>query len=128
MPGFIPALASSKIVTPAILTRGMLCKDQTVTKKAKVTIRDNTSENRYEALGEFGAVAGFAEYQKASGLITFTHTEVVAEFEGQGVGSSLVRGALADVRATGLTVRTRCDFVKGYIEKHPEYHDLVTGN
>lgn len=106
----------------------MPCKNQTVTKRAKVTIRDNTAENRYEALGEFGAVAGFAEYQKASGLITFTHTEVGAAFAGQGIGSSLVGGALADVRMTGLTVRSRCDFVKGYIEKHPEYHDLVTGN
>jgi predicted GNAT family acetyltransferase len=41
------------------------------------------------------------------------------------VGSTLVRGALDDVRAHGLRVVPRCSFVRGYIERHPDYADLV---
>ena len=47
-------------------------------------------------------------------------------FEGQGVGSSLVRQELDDVRARGgLRVRPSCPFVRGWIDKHPDYADLT---
>jgi predicted GNAT family acetyltransferase len=36
-----------------------------------------------------------------------------------------VRGLLDLVRAEGAKVRPRCPFVRGYIEKHPEYADLL---
>jgi predicted GNAT family acetyltransferase len=44
---------------------------------------------------------------------------------GHGHGSTLVRAALDDVRARGLSVIPLCPFVKAYIEKHPEYADLL---
>jgi predicted GNAT family acetyltransferase len=44
---------------------------------------------------------------------------------GKGVGSKLVQGALDQVRAAGLQVIPECPFVKAWIEKHPEYADLV---
>jgi predicted GNAT family acetyltransferase len=53
------------------------------------------------------------------------HTEVEPEWEGRGVGSELVRGALDDVRARGLKVRPLCPFVRAFIERHSEYLDLV---
>ena len=92
-----------------------------------MTIKDNSEKHRYEALDESGVVAGFAAYKRRDGLVVFTHTEVDDAFEGEGVGSSLVRGALDDVRGSGQKVQPLCPFVKGYIEKHPEYQDLVTG-
>lgn len=90
-----------------------------------VEIRNNSAENRYEAWLD-GELAGFAEYQLRPGSIVFTHTEVDDAFEGQGVGGALARGALDDVRAAGdRDVVPRCPFIKGYIDKHPEYADLV---
>ena len=56
----------------------------------------------------------------------FTHTEVVPQFEGQGLGSRLAKFALDDVRRRGLQVVPVCTFVAGYIRRHPEYHDLVS--
>jgi predicted GNAT family acetyltransferase len=53
------------------------------------------------------------------------HTEVDDVFEGQGVGSALVREALEDARRKGFEVLPFCPFVNGYIEKHREYLDLV---
>jgi predicted GNAT family acetyltransferase len=80
---------------------------------------------RYEARID-GELAGIAEYRASDRIVTFVHTEVMSAFEGKGVGSALVRGALDDVRAHGKKVRAVCPFVKGYVEKHSdEYGDLV---
>jgi predicted GNAT family acetyltransferase len=80
---------------------------------------------RYEARID-GELAGIAEYRASDRIVTFVHTEVMSAFEGKGVGSALVRGALDDVRTQGKKVRAVCPFVKGYMEKHSdEYGDLV---
>ncbi len=90
-----------------------------------VTVRDNPDEHRYEALID-GQVAGFAAYRLTDEQITFTHTEVDDAFEGNGVGGALARQALDDVRADGTrTVRPLCGFIKGWIERHPDYAALV---
>ena len=54
------------------------------------------------------------------------HTEVEPEHEGKGVGAALVQGALDDVRDRGLKVQPLCPFVAAYIQRHPDYEDLVT--
>ena len=72
-----------------------------------------------------GALAGFTIYRDRPGLIAFIHTEVGDEFEGQGVGSTLVGEALQDARRRELEVLPFCPFVNSYIQKHPEYLDLV---
>ena len=84
---------------------------------------DNGAEHRFE-LAEGGANA-IAAYRIEGDTISFTHTVVPEEIEGQGVGSRLVRGALDQVREKGLRVAPLCHFVKGYIERHPEYQDLL---
>ncbi|HEY0486948.1 MAG TPA: GNAT family N-acetyltransferase [Mycobacteriales bacterium] len=89
----------------------------------------NAPENgRYEAyVGD--VLAGFSQYTTSDGAIVFTHTEVEPEFEGEGIGSTLVRDALDDVRRRGLKVVPRCEFVAKYLERHAdEYGDLVVGN
>jgi predicted GNAT family acetyltransferase len=98
-----------------------------MSERAQLTIQDNPEQSRYEALDESGAVAGFAEYKRRNGVVVFLHTEVDDAMEGMGVGSALVRGALDDVRGSGLRVRPLCPFFKSYIEKHAEYQDLVNG-
>ncbi|MFZ5849734.1 GNAT family N-acetyltransferase [Nocardioides pakistanensis] len=95
-----------------------------MSERTAVTVSDNTTESRYDASTDAGVVAGFAEYQDRDGVRIFTHTEVDDAFSGQGVGSSLARGALDDVRERGLKLRAKCEFIAGYLEKHPEYADL----
>lgn len=85
---------------------------------------DNPGERRFEArVG--GDLAGSLYYSEGPGGLVLVHTEVADEFEGQGVGGRLVAGALDDIRARGLTVIVLCPFTAGYIERHPEYADLV---
>jgi hypothetical protein len=96
-----------------------------MTKEVCVTddVYQNTDDNRFE-LDINGAVAA-AYYELAPGVITFTHTEVPAELNGRGIGSKLIKGALDAVRTQGLKVIAKCPFVRAYIEKHPEYADLL---
>ena len=72
-----------------------------------------------------GAVA-FVEYRREGGdHIVLTHTEVPEALSGQGVGSKLVRGVLDALRAEGPKVVPRCEFVAAYVERHPEYRNLM---
>ena len=87
-------------------------------------VKDNPATGRFE-LASGGAVS-FVEYERAGdGRIALLHTEVPEALSGQGVGSKLVRGTLDAVRAEGLKVVPRCEFVAAYIERHPEYRDLL---
>lgn len=86
-------------------------------------VTDNRAEGRYELKAE-GRTA-IAAYRLSGERIVFTHTEVPSALEGKGIGSALIRGALDQVREEGLKVVPACPFVKAYIDKHPEYSDLL---
>ena len=87
---------------------------------------NNKAHHRYELTVEGHLAATY--YKISDGVITFIHTEVPPELGGKGVGSALVKGALDQVRADGLTVIAECPFVKAYIGKHSEYADLLLTN
>ena len=72
-----------------------------------------------------GKVVGFVRYRTRPGQVVLIHTETDPEFEGRGVGSALARGALDDIRARGEKAVVLCPFITSYVEKHPEYQDLV---
>jgi predicted GNAT family acetyltransferase len=72
-----------------------------------------------------GRLAGFANYRAEPGKITFTHTEIDSMYEGQGLGGKLARFALDDARKRDLAVYPNCPFIRGWIEKHPDYVALV---
>lgn len=92
--------------------------------KPDVAIADNPEQERYEVRAG-DELAGFAQYKLAPGRISFIHTEVDDRFEGQGLGSHLIAFALDDARARDLAVLPFCPFVRAYIQRHPEYLDLV---
>ncbi len=89
----------------------------------EVEVSNNTELGRYEAHID-GELAGYAEYHTRSSSVVFTHTEVA--IEGKGVGSALVRTSLDQIRTAGVyDVIPLCRFYKSWIEKHPDYADLV---
>lgn len=85
---------------------------------------DNPERHRFEAQLD-GAVAGFSDYQREATQLSLLHVEVDNRFEGQGIGSLLARRSLDAAREDGLSVLPHCPFVRRYIERHPEYLDLV---
>ena len=82
-------------------------------------VRNDEAASRYEiVVGD--ELAGFSEYQLGDGTITFVHTVVDSAYEGQGLGSKLAKGALTDAKERGLRISSRCSFISGYLERHPE--------
>lgn len=90
----------------------------------EIEIVDAKDEGRYEARID-GELAGFLEYVVDGDVVTMPHTEVDPRFEGRGVGSALASSALDSVRGVGGRVVPSCSFIASYIERHPEYADLV---
>ena len=86
-------------------------------------VRDNPALSRFE-LATAGITA-VAAYTLAGNVITLTHTEVPAAARNRGIASRLVEGALHAIRTRGLKVVVRCPFVQAYIDKHPEFRDLL---
>jgi predicted GNAT family acetyltransferase len=85
--------------------------------------RDNEAANRFE-LDADGAIA-FVAYRTSSGTITLVHTEVPPALGGKGIGSKLARATLDAVRAQGRKLTVECEFIQGFMSKHPEDNDLL---
>jgi hypothetical protein len=64
--------------------------------------------------------------RQQDGALDLIHTEVDPALRGKGVGEAVVRFALDAARSGGLKIIPTCPFVKKFIERHPEYGDLVT--
>jgi len=81
-------------------------------------VERNDDEGRYEIwLGD--VLGGFTEFAPDSrGRLVFPHTEVDPAFKGEGLGSILIGGAMADVASRGETVVPRCPFVARYLRRH----------
>ena len=90
----------------------------------ETTVRDVPEESRYE-IRDGDRVIGLAAYQRRGDTVVFTHTEVDPDVGEDGLGSRLVRAALDDVRSKGGSVVPQCSFVRGWIERHQDYADLV---
>jgi predicted GNAT family acetyltransferase len=88
-------------------------------------VHDNTAGSRFEL--KVDGHTAFAEYKLAPGVITFTHTVVPPELGGRGIGSIIAKAVLGSARARHLKVVPKCEFIAGYIAKHPEFQDLVSG-
>jgi uncharacterized protein len=83
----------------------------------------NAQAHRFEA--RLGDETAFAEYVIHNGAMVLPHTVTPPAFAGKGVASALATAALGYARDHGLTVKPSCPFMAGYIQKHPEWQDLV---
>ncbi|AOS65242.1 GNAT family N-acetyltransferase [Actinoalloteichus hymeniacidonis] len=91
---------------------------------AELAVTDAVEATRYEGrIAE--QLAGFIDYGWAGPVLVLKYARVLPEFGGRGVGGALVRQALDDVRARGLLMQPACSFVASWVDKHPEYADLV---
>jgi predicted GNAT family acetyltransferase len=93
------------------------------------TVRDNPEQTRYEIEADDGRLGAFVRYRLIARpdatVADFVHTETEPGYQGQGLASALLRGALDDARRRGWAVLPSCPFVLAYLGKHPDYVDLV---
>lgn len=92
----------------------------------EITVSRNDEASRIEAFGA-GALLGYIDYAIEGDVMDMPHTKVFPEFEGQGVGSALVRQSLDIVREidSELRVTPTCPFIAVWIKRHPEYENLL---
>lgn len=88
------------------------------------TVADNPASSRFEITVD-GELAGFLDYRKDGDEYALPHTRIFTQFEGRGLGSELVSGALSEIAARGGTALPYCPFVPRVIREHPEFLDLV---
>lgn len=87
-------------------------------------VRNNVERSRYE-LFDGEEMVGLADYRLDGEVVVFPHTEIRADKQGQGLGAVLVQGALDDVRSDGRRIVPACWYVAEFVDRHPEYADLV---
>ncbi|HYN61596.1 MAG TPA: GNAT family N-acetyltransferase [Rubrivivax sp.] len=88
-----------------------------------IQIHHDTARSSFEASVE----GGLAEcvYRLGAGVMNIVHTQVPPLAEGRGIAAALVRAALAHAREHGHRVRPSCSYVRSYMRRHPDTHDLL---
>jgi uncharacterized protein len=90
----------------------------------QLRVEDVPDRCRFEAHLD-DELAGHLAYSVDDGVVTMPSTFVDPRHEGHGVGSALARAALDQARDRGMKVRPVCWFVAGWVERHPDYGDLL---
>jgi len=65
------------------------------------------------------------EYRWRKAAMLLMHTIVPPAAQGQGIASELIRYVLDYARAQELKIVPYCSFVVDFLNKHPEYNDVV---
>lgn len=87
------------------------------------TVIDNRAEHRFELHADGGV--SVLTYRLDGDRIRLVHTEVPREQRGRGYADLLARAALDEARRENLRVVPLCPFVRGFLERHPEYNTLT---
>lgn len=90
----------------------------------RVRIEHEPDLGRYEIYGD-DRRAGYLKYRIQGDLMAIDHTEIDDRFEGEGLGGDIARHVLDEARAQGKGVLPFCPFIRSWIDRHPEYEDLI---
>lgn len=89
----------------------------------RYTLRHDPARQRYSFdLGDEQAVI---DYERTGDTLHITHTWVPPRYEGQGIAGELARATLEDIRANGLRIVPECVYIIRYLERYPEWRELV---
>jgi predicted GNAT family acetyltransferase len=84
----------------------------------------NESESQFELHLNNGLA--FLEYYREGNKIFLTHTEVPEQLRGKGIAAELVKHTLQYCRQNNLIVVPACAYVAKYIDKNPEWRDILS--
>jgi uncharacterized protein len=90
-----------------------------------VAVLERSNRRRYEVYAD-DVPAGLLSYRLSGDRLCLLHTEIESPYEGNGLGSVLVKFVLDEARANSRTVVPYCPYVKGWIDVHAEYSDLIS--
>ena len=94
-----------------------------------VTVVKNPGRERYEIFTAEDPVqfAGFLAYRVIDEqTVELQHTIISEGFSRRGFARTLVTTALDQIRDEGVRIVPTCSYVQDYLERFPQYVDLVT--
>lgn len=65
------------------------------------------------------------DYRMDGDFIELTHTVVPEPIGGRGVAGQLTRAAFEHAREQGLSVRPSCSYAAAWVQRHPEFSQLL---
>jgi uncharacterized protein len=88
----------------------------------QIDVVHNAALTRFEC--DIDGLLCVIDYEMVASTMHITHTEVPPELEGRGIAAAMVRFAMAHARTHGLKIHPLCSYVRVYMQRHPETHDL----
>ncbi len=88
-------------------------------------VQNLPEESRFETTVE-GKTA-YLDYHLSDGVIILLYAYTPVELRGKGIAGGVVKFALDYSRANKLKVIPQCPYTHYYIQRHPEYQDLMVG-
>ncbi|MGH8077048.1 MAG: GNAT family N-acetyltransferase [Lysobacter sp.] len=88
-----------------------------------MTVHHDPAAHRFTMTVD-GHEAGL-DYQLQEGWMMITHTSVPQPIVGRGIASKLTRAAFEHAREQGWNVRPACSYAAAWVERHPEYNQLL---
>ena len=86
----------------------------------------NRQERHQYELDIDGKLAAWIHYRmRGEDTIELVHTEVKPGHEGQGLASKIASFAFDDARSRGLKVIPTCTYLQNFLQRRPEYQDLL---
>ena len=87
-------------------------------------ITHNVTRQRFESLAGVPPLASLS-YVIEGERVILDHTFVPDELRGRGIAAALARKALDEARQRRWKIVPRCSYVASFIQRHPEFADLV---
>lgn len=84
---------------------------------------DRVEQKRF--IATIDGYQAYIEYEVKPDIIILKHIEVDKELSGKGIASELTESVLLGIESRGLKIIPECPFIKGYIEKHPEWESIL---
>jgi uncharacterized protein len=84
----------------------------------------NVAENRYEML--FGHLMVYANVRKDTNTLYIDYVFAPPELRGKGAAGQFMMNLMDVVRAEKLKVVPICSYAASWLQRHSDYHDLVS--
>jgi hypothetical protein len=91
----------------------------------ELTIEHHRDEGRFVAAIDDDE-AELTYHSVDDSTISYDHTFVPPKFRGRGIGARLVKHALEYARENGFSVVPACPFVSEFVDRRPEYRDVLS--
>ncbi len=90
----------------------------------KYDVKHNENESRFEITIN-GHLCEIDYTTDLKGNLKILHTGVPMPLEGQGIAAAMTKCMLEYARENNLKVYPFCPYTSSYLQRHPEYEDVV---